>query len=49
MPVWEDATVDGLVEVVPGDVIGIRGSRVRLTALGEIAIARHAGSRSSAP
>ncbi len=37
MPVWEDATSDGLVEVCPG--AGLDGAVVRLTAAGRAALA----------
>jgi hypothetical protein len=42
MPIWEDATMDGLVEVVVGDGLGMGGCIVRLTRRGEAALANHA-------
>jgi hypothetical protein len=44
MPAWEDATLRNLVEVVPGDGVGIRAHAVRLTALGEAVLASHGPS-----
>ena len=42
MPVWEDATSAGLVEVVGSDGAGMGGAAVRLTALGRATLARRA-------
>lgn len=39
MPVWEDATSDGLVEVVPGDPPDLERSLVQLTRSGREALA----------
>ncbi len=39
MPVWEDATTDGLVAVVPGN--GDGGAMVTITARGRAVLARH--------
>jgi hypothetical protein len=36
-PVWEDATTDGLIEVLPG--AGMSGAAVRLTPSGQAALA----------
>jgi hypothetical protein len=42
-PVWEDATVAGLIEVVGVESAGLHDQAVRLTARGEAALARHRG------
>ncbi len=39
MPVWEDALLDGLVEVVPGGAAGLSGATVGLTDLGRARLA----------
>ena len=40
MPVWEDALLDGLVEVVPAGTGGLSGAIVRLTPKGTSVRAR---------
>lgn len=42
MPVWEDATANGLIAVVPGDA-AIREQTVELTAEGRAVLARRVG------
>jgi hypothetical protein len=42
MPVWEDATMEGLVEVVAGDGVGMHRCAVRVTPLGNAALAPRA-------
>jgi len=42
MPVWEDATSDGLVEVVPCAGAGMSEAAVRLTPSGQALLARAA-------
>jgi hypothetical protein len=34
MPVWDDALLGGLVEIVPGDAGGLRAATVRITPSG---------------
>ena len=43
-PVWEDATSDGLVEVVRGDRPGLEASTVKLTPLGAGVLAAATGT-----
>lgn len=45
MPVWEDATSDGLIEVGPGNGAGLDQSVVRLTPLGREILAAAIGER----
>jgi hypothetical protein len=40
MPVWENATSDGLIMVVPGDGMDFNAAAVRLTPSGRAALAR---------
>jgi hypothetical protein len=40
MPVWEDATANGLIALVPGDAV-VREHSVELTAEGRAVLARN--------
>jgi hypothetical protein len=44
MPIWEDATDGGLLEIVHGDGAGVQQSMVRLTASGRAMLAATRGT-----
>jgi hypothetical protein len=45
MPVWEDAIIGGLVEVLPGNRSGVNGSWVKITPPGQALLAARGGAR----